>query len=162
MKSMVTLQKVAEKDTAALSQLLHEYQRELLPYTGADPEEIKTYKYLPNYFTDADRAAFFIMVEGKIGGFVLVNQHTILPGPAHSIAEFYVAPTFREKGVGEQAAILAFAKFPGDWEVAQMDTNTPAIRFWRKVVSKATGDNYKETILATEAWHGPVQQFRLP
>ncbi len=155
----VSLKTIDEKDSDILSQLLYEYQRELLPYSGNSPNEIKTYKYLPDYFTDSERAAFFIMVNHEIGGFVLVNTLTITQIQAHSIAEFYVAPTFRQNGVGERAAALTFAKFPGRWEVAQMEANDLATRFWRKVINKITQGQFKEVALNTEVWHGPVQTF---
>jgi predicted acetyltransferase len=157
--SPVHLQTVAEKDKNVLSKLLYDYQLELLPYGNESSDEIKNYKYLPDYFTDPERSAFFIMVDDAIGGFVLVNTHTIIERDAHSIAEFYVAPAFRHSGVGEKAAALAFMTFPGRWEVAQMEANEAAIQFWRKAINRATKSQYKETQVATKAWHGPVQTF---
>lgn len=116
-------------------------------------------KYLSSYFTDPDRSAFFIYADDKIAGFVLINVHTLIEERAHSIAEFYVVPNFRRQGIGERAAELAFRQFPGKWEVAQMEANQSALRFWRKVISSVTKGQYEETILDSEIWHGPVQTF---
>ncbi|HEY2003773.1 MAG TPA: GNAT family N-acetyltransferase [Candidatus Saccharimonadia bacterium] len=159
-QQVVTLATVPEKDKGILSKLLHDYQLELIPYNdGEGHEEATEYKYLPDYFTDPNRSAFFILRGDDIAGFVLVNTHTLIEPHAHSIAEFYVAPPLRHSGVGERAAMLTFEKFPGRWEVAQMEANQPAIAFWRKTIYKATGGQYTEAALNTEAWHGPVQIF---
>ena len=155
----VSLKPATNSDKPVLTRLLYDYQRELLPYSGHTEEEITSYKYLVNYFTDADRAAFLVMVRGEVGGFVFVNAHTLIEPDAHSIAEFYIIPAFRHSGVGEQVATMAFAKFPGRWEVAQIGTNQPAVNFWRKVIGNVTNGQYKETILNTDTWHGPVQAF---
>lgn len=150
----ITLQSAGENDKEILSKLLHDYQMELLNEAGE-------YKYLPSYFTDSDRSAFFICANDKIAGFVLINTHTLIEENAHSIAEFYVIPDFRRQGIGERAAELAFRQFPGKWEVSQMEANQPAIRFWRKVIGDATKGKYNETTLNSDAWHGPVQVFSI-
>lgn len=154
------LVRVQEKDKDILTGLLYEYQKELQVYSGDSLEDIKRYKYLPSYFTNPDRAAFFIHAKGEICGFILVNMHTILAKNAHSVAEFYVVPSARGKGVGENAAKLVFRKFPGNWEVAQMETNIPAIHFWRKTISAFTKGRYVETFVDSDTWRGPVQTFR--
>lgn len=150
----ITLQPASEKDKEALTKLLHDYQMELLAEAGE-------YKYLTSYFTDSDRSAFFIYADDKVAGFVLVNKHTLIEDGAHSVAEFYIIPGFRGRGVGERAAQLTFKRFPGKWEVAQMETNQPAIRFWRKVISDITKDKYHEIILNSDTWQGPVQTFSI-
>lgn len=155
------LVRVQEKDKDILAGLLYEYQKELQVYSGDSLEDSKTYKYLPSYFTDPDRAAFFIHAKGEINGFILVNTHTILTKGAHSIAEFYVVPSARRKGVGENAAKLVFGNFPGNWEVAQMETNIPAIHFWRKTIRAFTKGHYEEIFVDSEVWRGPVQIFRV-
>jgi len=60
----ITLKPASEKDQEVLSKLLHDYQMELLNDAGE-------YKYLPSYFTDSDRSAFFIYANHKVAGFVL-------------------------------------------------------------------------------------------
>ncbi|MDB5178578.1 MAG: putative phosphoribulokinase [Patescibacteria group bacterium] len=150
----ITLQPASEKDKKSLSTLLHDYQMELLNEAGE-------YKYLSSYFTDSDRSAFFIYADGKVAGFVLVNKHTLIEENAHSIAEFYVVPNSRRQGIGERAAELAFRKFPGKWEVAQMEANQLAIRFWRNVIGEVTNGEYEENTLNSDIWHGPVQTFSI-
>ena len=148
----ITLQPASERDKEVLSKLLHDYQTELLNESGE-------YKYLSSYFTDSDRSAFFICTNDKVAGFVLINTHTLIEESAHSIAEFYVVPDFRRQGIGERAAELAFRQFPGKWEVAQMEANEQAIRFWHKVIDDVTKGKYSETTLNSDTWHGPVQAF---
>ncbi len=52
---------------------------------------------------------FFIMVNGKLAGLVLVRsccEHNTLPNP-HCIAEFFVMKKYRQKGVGTCPKLLA-------------------------------------------------------
>jgi len=79
----------------------------------------------------------------------------------YSIAEFYVVPSARGKGVGESAAKLVFRQFSGNWEVAQMETNIPAIHFWRKTIRAFTKGRYEEIFVDSEVWRGPFQTFRV-
>lgn len=157
----ITLTPAVENDKNTLSRLLRDYAIELLPYGNNPQEEVQDYKYLPDYFTDPERSAFLIKVSNEVAGFVLVNTHTLMEPQAHSIAEFYVVPAFRHDGVGRDAAVLAFKKFPGRWEVAQMKANQPAIAFWRRIINEATSGQYHEVMLDSEDWCGPVQTFSI-
>jgi predicted acetyltransferase len=158
---VISLKPATKADEPRLSQLLSDYQSELLPYSGHSEADIATYKYLPHYFTDPKRTASFILVGHEVAGFVLVNTHTLVEPHAHAIAEFYIAPAFRRGGVGAQAAAQTFAQFPGKWEVAQMATNQSAIQFWRSVIHGVTNGQYRETVLNTARWRGPVQIFEV-
>lgn len=144
------------KDKELLKGLINDYQGEILK--SEKPEE---YKYLDSYWQKPDRYPYFIEVEGNIAGFVLVNSYNLVEKDAKNISEFYIKPEFRKKGIGLSSAKKVFDLFPGKWEVRELDSNTLAQKFWRKVIADYTDNNYKEVILDHEKWHGPVQTFEL-
>lgn len=159
MNNPIHIISVSASHKSDLAELLADYQLELIPYSGQSVAEVQSYKYLPSYFSDPERAAYFIMAGDEVAGFALVNTHTLIEPQAHSIAEFYIKPAFRKQRIGEEAAVLVFAQFPGKWEVAQMASNLPAINFWHKVVTHVTHGQFKATVLTNDKWHGPVLIF---
>jgi predicted acetyltransferase len=73
------------------------------------------------------------------------------------MAEFFVMKKYRRMGVGQKAAEDLFSMFPGTWRLGQMESNTPAQLFWRKIITRFTNSNYQEVRI--KDWDGPVQEF---
>ena len=117
------------------------------------------YRWLDHYWTDENRYPFIIRVDGKPAGFVLVNQHTYLPGSEWSIAEFFVMRKYRGKGIGKKAAFNIFDRFRGRWEVHELESNQPSHRFWHNVISAYTDGHYPETKVDDERNRGLIQTF---
>jgi len=101
---------------------------------------------------------FLIRVDGKLGGFVLIREINREP-PGYDVGEFFILRKFRGKGVGKEAAHWAFDAFPGDWQVRELQENTPAQAFWRRIIDEYTRGDYVET---TEVFppfpHGMIVQ----
>jgi len=143
------------KDRVILRDLINEYEKELLGIEN--PGE---YKYLDSYWKKEDRYPFFVKIESVIGGFVLINSHTLIQKPGKNIAEFYIKKEFRNKGIGKMVAFKIFELFKGNWELRQLREDISAQNFWRKIVSEHTQNNFQEKFLDTKDWCGPVQTFR--
>jgi predicted acetyltransferase len=86
------------------------------------------YRYLGHYWTEQDRAAFLLWVDGHWAGFALVR--TSAP---FDMAEFFIIRKYRRRGIG-RAAIELFQRFAGLWQVRQQHTDPPATGFWRSVI----------------------------
>lgn len=109
------------------------------------------YSHIDDYWEEAGRYPFFICVDGKLAGLVLVRscgEYQELECP-HNIAEFFVMKKYRRKGVGRAVSKIIFDRFPGGWEISLWKNNLPARRFWKRVVSEYTNGKYK-TFAATE------------
>ena len=78
-------------------------------------------------------------------------------GRSHRIDQFFVPRGYRRKGVGSQAAHLAFTAFPGPWRVSEIAQNKAAQSFWRKVVGEYTGGYFTESW--SEAEDRLIQSF---
>jgi len=140
--------------------LLSLYLYEFTPYTGEDVNASGGFEYgwLPRYWSEAERHPFLILAGEAVAGFALVRDQRYPDGEmTHHMAEFFILRKYRRQKVGQRAAWAVFDRFPGRWLVSEMEENTPAHAFWRKVIAGYTGGNYQETRI--EEWEGPVQLF---
>ena len=78
----------------------------------------------------------------ETAGFVLVRAD--IEEGDYEIGEFFVLRKFRGQGVGERIARQLFDRFRGRWEVMQLVRNAPAVAFWRRVIDRYSGGNFKE------------------
>jgi predicted acetyltransferase len=148
----ISLSPVKFADRDRLGSLLMRYETEL---TGQSND----YNYLDSYFKEKNRFPFFIILDGKTVGFVLINSYSITQSDSKSISEFFIESDYRRRGIGKMAAQLVFKLFPGKWEIRQLNSNSVGQAFWRRVITEYTGGNYQETMLDNDKWHGPVQTF---
>jgi predicted acetyltransferase len=93
------------------------------------------------YWTDPDRWAFLVKVDGELAGFVLVGPDGTQPDSQYDVGEFFIMRRLRRRGIGQKAAFDVFDRFRGRWEVRTIVQNEPALAFWRKVVHRYTGGN---------------------
>lgn len=150
----ISIVKVDEKNKDILCKMLKLYQRELLRVKNPT-----RYKYLDSYFQKADHHAYFIMIKDEIAGFALINKYSVIEKGCNSIAEFYVKKNFRNKKIGTTVAGIIFGKYPGRWEVRELEICKSANKFWINVINNYTEGNYKEIFLESEKWTGPIQIF---
>lgn len=97
-----------------------------------------SYPHLASYWSETERKALILRVDGRLAGFALLNRRLVtgLPGD-HAVAEFFIARKYRRAGIGSAMARLIFGRFPGIWEVAVAEYNPDALLFWRRAVADA-------------------------
>jgi predicted acetyltransferase len=127
----VELVEAGDDDRTIVRRLLQLYHYDFSEFDGADvnPHGEYLHRYLDEYWTDADRAAFLFRVGGAWAGLALV-----FTGEPHDIAEFFVLRKYRRHGVGAQAAASLFERFPGRWTVREQLANPAATAFWRRAI----------------------------
>ncbi|MFH2054765.1 MAG: GNAT family N-acetyltransferase [bacterium] len=159
----VELRAIPETEKGVLWRLMQLY---LYDFTEVEPCDVETsgeyeYPYFDNYWTDPDRHPFFIEVDGKLAGFVLICGWTALPEneSGRSIAEFFVMRRYRRRKIGSTAALLAFGMFPGRWEIRETKHNYPAQTFWRELINEYMSGAYLEKVLDNDQWRGLIQSF---
>ena len=117
------------------------------------------YKYLDHYWTEPERFAYFVKIDGKLAGFA-IGMHNWLENGRHIniLSEFFILRKYRRKGIGIKVAHQIFDEFPGRWSVGQETDNYPAQAFWRKVIDAYTNGDFTEI-----QWEkGPAQEFESP
>ena len=101
-----------------LRNLLEKYDYEFSQYDQKDVNDLGLYgyDYLDHYWTEEGRHAFFIRVDGRLAGFVMINTFPEVEEPTdYTLAEFFVMYKYRGRGVGRSAAFQVFDRFPGKW-----------------------------------------------
>ena len=140
------------EDKSIVRHLVELYVYDFSEYMEWDVDEhgLFGYQYLDNYWTEPDRHPFLIRVDGKLAGFAFVRANEPVPGTC-DMAEFFVLRKYRRRGIGIVAALALFARFPGAWQVRQMELNKSATEFWHRAIPVA----FTETIDDNR----PVQHF---
>jgi predicted acetyltransferase len=151
----------ALEDKPLISRMMQLYLYDFSEMTGfdLDPQGCFLYPYLDHYWSEPNRYPFVIRFDGKLAGFVLVNQHTHIPGNEWSIAEFFVLRKYRRKGIGKRVAFDIFNRFHGKWEIYQIPENKTAQVFWREVIDEYTQGNYTVKDHDAEGNPGVIQCF---
>lgn len=144
-----------------LKKLLSIYLPELHKIDDKVNEDSTDYKYLDLYWTEPERIPYLIYADGKLAGFVLVNEYVVLNENkgAKAIAEFFILSKYRKKELGMKVVFKIFDKFPGKWEIVTSKENLVAEKFWGKVIRQYTKGKFSKIILDNDIHKGPVYSF---
>lgn len=155
----IELQPIPLEDKPVLRNLMELCLHDSSEFNGDEVGEhgLFGYNYIDFYWVENGRFPFFVRVDGKLAGFVLVRT---LDENTRSLAEFFILRKYRRKGIGRIVAHRVFNNFPGKWQIAQEAVNLPAQAFWRAVIGEYTNGRFQEITQA--GWHGPIQEFHTP
>lgn len=136
----IELIKVKKNEKEKLKKLLQLYLHDLSIYFPLDFDSEKCeYKYdLDKYFNND--FAYFIKSDNNILGFILIDNN----GESnYEISEMFVLNNYKNKKVGTISVIKAFALYKGKWTIKAVPKSEIAEKFWVKVVSEYTNNNYE-------------------
>ncbi|WP_346887891.1 GNAT family N-acetyltransferase [Clostridium sp. UBA1056] len=142
----IELKRVNVEDKEILKNLLEKYDYEFSQWDNRDVNKLGLYgyDYLDCYWTEEKRWAYFIEVDGKLAGFIMVNNYPEAAEETdYSLAEFFVMYKYRRCGVGKLAAIRIFDMFHGKWQLKRHPKNIASVHFWNNVISEYTKGNYR-------------------
>jgi predicted acetyltransferase len=104
---------------------------------------------LARWFGDSSVNPLVIMRSSEPVGFAMVargGNSAGQPPVDYRMSEFFVARTFRRRGVGQLAVELILNRFAGRWEITEYLRNPVAVAFWRRVVANYTHGRYQERV----------------
>jgi len=143
----INLKIVKEEEKEILRNLLEKYEYEFSKYTKQDVNHLGLYgySYLDYYWTEKNRWAYFIIVDKKLAGFVMVID---LPEVSDrstdfQMAEFFILHKYRRMNVGKKAVFEIFNKHLGDWQLKVHPENKTSIHFWTNVINEYTNGKYE-------------------
>jgi predicted acetyltransferase len=124
---------VAPAEAPIIANLLELYAHDFSEFHDVEIGEDGRFGYppLPLYWSEPDRHPFFIKLDGKLAGLVLVTRKEAV----WDMAEFFVLRGCRRRGIGTQVAQEVWRRFPGSWQVRVMQRNTSARHFWSAAIS---------------------------
>jgi predicted acetyltransferase len=128
------IRKAAIGDQPIVRGLLTDCLKELSAFGAVDP----AYPHFDDYWTDAARWPYVIEADDETIGFIFVNRWSPSGrGTDHAVAEFYIAPLWRRRGYGIEAARQVLRRHPGQWELAVFNRNETARAFWPMAIARA-------------------------
>ena len=138
----VRAEEVREEQRQTLANLMQKYLYEMTRYypiaMGEDGNY--NYKYLPLYFEEEARRAYFFYAGEALVGFALINDYSFTGEPTdNSIAEFTIFPACRGRGYGLAAVEALRALRPGSWQLKYSPENEAGARLWQKVKGRCNG-----------------------
>lgn len=143
----IDLKPVTIGEREILANLLEKYDYEFSQYDGRDvnPLGLYGYKYLDYYWNEKNRWAYFIMVEDKLAGFVMVNDFPEVDDREtdFQLAEFFVLYKYRKTGIGKEAFFNILDMHRGRWQLKRHPKNIPSVYFWNKVISEYTHGHFE-------------------
>lgn len=143
----VELRQAQLEDREILSNLLEKYDYEFSQYDNRDVNKLGLYgyQYLDYYWTEKNRWAYFIEVDGKLAGFVMVNDYPEVEDRKTDfvISEFFVIYKYRRSGIGKQAFFKVLNLHKGTWQLKRHPKNMPSVYFWNKAVNEYTNGKYE-------------------
>lgn len=141
------LRKANLEDREILVNLLEKYDYEFSQYDNRDVNclGLYGYQYLDYYWAESNRWAYFIMVGGKLAGFVMVNDLPEAEGTEtdFQIAEFFVMHKYRRLGIGKQAFFQVLGKHKGKWQLRRHPRNMASVHFWDNAIHEYTAGKYE-------------------
>jgi len=142
----ITLKLVPEDEKEILRNLLEKYDYEFSQYDNLHVNKLGLfgYRYLDHYWSENGRWAYFIEVDGKLAGFVMVvNRAGESSDADFSMAEFFVMYPYRRLGVGRVAFFKTLKLHKGNWQLKYMPKNIASAYFWNNVVDEYTNGNFE-------------------
>ena len=123
-ETSVTIERIPVEHKSVLRQLMELYDYDFSEYAQTDVNKHGYYGYgrVDHYWTAESRLPYFIKVEGKHAGFVLVG-HYVPEGatsPIWAINEFFIMRKYRRQGLGAYVAHQVFDMHRGPWTVNQV------------------------------------------
>lgn len=97
-----------------------------------------------NWWLRGEFEQYIIRADARPAGYAIVAARAphLPPGVEYELLDFYIAPPYRRRGVGREAARLVFGAHRGVWVVYQLQRNAPAKAFWRRVIGEYTRGNF--------------------
>jgi len=142
----ITIEPVAKEEKEILRNLLEKYMYEFSQYNNVDVNSLGLYgySYLDNYWTEKNRFPFFIRVNGKLAGFVMVHDYPeVKIDTNYTMSEFFVMYKYRRCGIGKYAVKYILDKFRGKWQLRYHPKNEISQKFWIKTINEYTKGKYE-------------------
>jgi predicted acetyltransferase len=136
--------KIGEKEI--LRNLLEKYDYEFSQYDNRDVNDLGLYgyDYLDYYWTEENRFPFFVKVNGKLAGFIMVNDYLESKiNTNYTLSEFFIMYKYRRQGIGKYVVNNIFNKFKGKWQLKFHPKNEVSKNFWLKTIDEYTKGKYE-------------------
>jgi predicted acetyltransferase len=133
----------AAADRPAIEHLWQLFRHDMSEFQGQLPNRDGTFRTerLQHALTDPDWRPYLITRNDQPIGFAFVRN---LTGALRVLNSFFIVRAVRREGIGLRAVQDVLRSHAGPWQIAFQDSNTAAVRFWRRVATEIAGDKWTE------------------
>jgi len=142
----IIIEPVKKEEKEILRNLIEKYRYEFSQYDGLDTNSLGLYgyDYLDNYWTENNRFPFFIKVNEKLAGFIMINDYPeVKIETNYTLSEFFIMYKYRRQGIGKYVVDYVLKKFKGKWQLKYHPKNEISKTFWTKTISEYTKGKYE-------------------
>ena len=144
---MLSIIEAKKEDRETMMNLLEKYLYEFSQWekTDVDEDGLYGYEYLDCYFEEENRFPYFIKVDDKIAGFVLICDYPEVPEEETDfcLSEFFIMHKYRRNGYGKEAVFKVLDLHHGKWQLKRHPHNIGSVIFWNKVIDEYTEGKYR-------------------
>ena len=161
----ISIEAIKEEEKEILRNLYEKYEYELSQYTDCDVNKLGLFGFgfLDYYWSEENRHAFFIKVNYKLAGFILINDYPAIKklNTKYTMDSFHILYKYRRIGVGKYCVKYILDKFKGKWQLNIIPKNIISKYFWENAISEYTNGNYEiiENATHDDGYVGHVLHF---
>lgn len=144
--SELSISRIGPESERLLGNLFEHYLHDMAEWFLFDTMADGSYGYDTASVWQNGYDAYLAKVGDSLAGFALIGSASEWLGDAesHDVHAFFVLRRFRRSGVGLEFATRLWKQQPGTWLVRVLETNKPALPFWRNAVTEFSGGEYAE------------------
>jgi len=150
----IALRPIQPSERETLRNLWEKYDYDFSKFDQSDVDASGLYssKAFDYYWTKENVWPYFITVDGKLAGFVMVTDIPEVEGTEtdFQIGEFFVMVKYRRLGIGRHVFFQLLDKHKGRYQLMRHPKNTAAALFWDNVINEYTKGQY--TLI--QSYHG--------
>jgi predicted acetyltransferase len=143
----IELRSIQLNEREILNNLWEKYDYEFSQYDKRDVNELGLYgcKDFDYYWKQERKWMYFVIVNGKIAGFVMLTD---LPELGNreidwTLGEFFIMYKYRRLGIGRQVFIEVLNKHKGRFYLRRHPKNIASMHFWDNVINEYTRGQYE-------------------
>jgi predicted acetyltransferase len=146
MSTDLSISRIGPESDVVLRNLFEHYIHDMAEWFEIDTKADGSYSYDTSPIWENGCDAYRAKIGESIAGFALVGSAVEWLGDigAHDVREFFVIRRFRKRGFGQRMATLLWNERPGEWLVRVVESNAPAVLFWRTAISQRSRGSFQE------------------
>jgi len=143
----VELRPIQLNEREVLRNLWEKYDYEFSQYDKIDVDEQGLYgcEDLNYYWTKERKWMYFVMVDGKMAGFVMLTDIPVIDDTEvdFTLGEIFIMYKYRRSGVGKRVFFEVMDRHKGRVQLVRHPSNVASVGFWDNVINEYTGGKYE-------------------
>ena len=144
--SNLTISRIGPESDPLLRNLFEHYIYDMAEWFEIDTGADGSYSYDTASLWRNGCHVYLAKAGDSIAGFAIAGSAAEWLGDigARDVREFFIMRRFRRRGFGQRMATLLWREHQGEWLVRVLESNIPAVLFWRAAISSHSHNSFTE------------------